>query len=51
MVVVVVLENILIKNMNNFLYLFLKFIIFIEWINEKIVKEMFWDRLVFVLKL
>nr|XP_011444470.3 toll-like receptor 2 [Crassostrea gigas] len=49
-VVVVVLENILTKNMNNSLHLLLKSTTFIEWTNEKTAKEMFWDRLVSALK-
>nr|XP_034302016.1 toll-like receptor 1 [Crassostrea gigas] len=49
-VVVVVLENILTKNMNNSLHLLLKSTTFIEWTNERTAKGVFWDRLVSTLK-
>nr|XP_011444469.1 toll-like receptor 1 [Crassostrea gigas] len=49
-VVVVVLENILTKNMNNSLHLLLKSTTFIEWTNEKTAQEMFWERLASALR-
>ncbi|XP_061170082.1 toll-like receptor 2 type-2 [Saccostrea echinata] len=49
-VIVVILENILTKNMTNSLHVLLKTITFIEWTNEKSGKEMFWNRLVAAVK-
>ncbi|XP_011444468.3 toll-like receptor 13 [Magallana gigas] len=49
-VVVVILENILTKNMNNSLHMLLKSTTFIEWTNERTAKEMFWTRLVSSIK-
>ncbi|XP_061170220.1 toll-like receptor 2 [Saccostrea echinata] len=50
MVIVIILENILTKNMTNSLHVLLKTTTFIEWTNEKSGKEMFWNRVISAIK-
>lgn len=45
-VIIVVLEEILTKNMTKSLHLLLTTTTYIEWINEDSSKKLFWDRLV-----
>ncbi|XP_062589958.1 toll-like receptor 13 [Saccostrea cucullata] len=50
LVIVVVLEEILTKNMSNSLHVLMKTTTFIEWIDDVSLQEKFWERLVSVVK-